>query len=534
MGTRLPTGFVILCRTGCLCILISVLATPPVFADGGYFPETAIKTLPAIPSQQAILRFKNNEECLMIESSFEGPGRRFGWVIPLPAKPVNMEKASSGFIKTFSINLQPEITHDLSQETHTLYFFAAFSAIWVFLVLLVKPLSEFHLVALTILLFFVYLAFTVPTFGLLSRGKSKGGRDTLARTETGVKVVQKTVVGSYEIQVLTADSAGALDEWLGKNGFISLSEPSRKIVADYIQNKWCFVTAKLQREGFGLSTPHPIALTFPSAKPIYPMRLTALAGSPVYLELFVVADKRASASHLDLEVADFFSPSQSAGLTYYQRIKHPAAREFFWEGCMISKLVGRVKSRAMKKDFEINLRNAPPFRDTLYSYAGARDTALLWALGLWSFILPVSLWIKLGHLAEPGGRWYLLRQVVGPFTLLACVLWITIFLSLDKTEVQPWPRGPYRYAHVQNLSIVLADLIGKTDNFAKMDKNAAENILDQYFSAHPQTNPFTGYPVQREDSPGNFTLEQDSNGLYPRIYNQDGSPEDIRQSSSQI
>ena len=80
-----------------------------VYADGKYFPEKAYKAAPAIPSQRAILVYRNGIEKLVIESSLYGKGQEFGWVIPLPSKPTEYEKTSPGLIKTFSLVLQPDI-----------------------------------------------------------------------------------------------------------------------------------------------------------------------------------------------------------------------------------------------------------------------------------------------------------------------------------------------------------------------------------------------------------------------------------------
>ncbi|MHC4343375.1 MAG: hypothetical protein ACYSUP_01655, partial [Planctomycetota bacterium] len=106
-----------LCRIWLLniaTVLLILFSPQRVYADGKYFPEQAYKATPAIPSQRAILAYKDGIEKLTIESALDGQGREFGWIIPLPAKPTEFEKVSPGLIKTLSLIIQPKITHDLT------------------------------------------------------------------------------------------------------------------------------------------------------------------------------------------------------------------------------------------------------------------------------------------------------------------------------------------------------------------------------------------------------------------------------------
>ena len=103
---------VLLCTLLLVCLLS--VTTSYTFADGKYFPAKAYRTSPTIHSQRAILKYKDGVETLVIESSFDGEGKDFGWVIPLPSRPIKFEEASPGFLKTLSDTIQPKITHDLT------------------------------------------------------------------------------------------------------------------------------------------------------------------------------------------------------------------------------------------------------------------------------------------------------------------------------------------------------------------------------------------------------------------------------------
>ena len=105
---------------GVVIVCVVAFSGRDVCADGKHFPEKAYKQSPAIPSQRAILTYKDGIEKLTIESALDGQGREFGWVIPLPSKPTEFEKTSAGLINTFSLFVQPKIIHDLTRDIFTL------------------------------------------------------------------------------------------------------------------------------------------------------------------------------------------------------------------------------------------------------------------------------------------------------------------------------------------------------------------------------------------------------------------------------
>jgi hypothetical protein len=78
------------------------------YADGVYLPEVR-KKIPDIPVQRAVVKYLNGVETLIIESTFDGEGNNFGWIIPVPNKPSKLEKVSPGLLKTLSFQVQPEI-----------------------------------------------------------------------------------------------------------------------------------------------------------------------------------------------------------------------------------------------------------------------------------------------------------------------------------------------------------------------------------------------------------------------------------------
>ena len=77
-------------------------------ADGVYVPEVRQK-LPDIPVQRALIKYRDGAETLIIESTLNGSGKNFGWIIPVPGEPLRFEKLSPGLLKTLSVQIRPRI-----------------------------------------------------------------------------------------------------------------------------------------------------------------------------------------------------------------------------------------------------------------------------------------------------------------------------------------------------------------------------------------------------------------------------------------
>ncbi|MDP2324671.1 MAG: DUF2330 domain-containing protein, partial [Gammaproteobacteria bacterium] len=111
-----------------------------------------------------------------------------------------------------------------------------------------------------------------------------------------------------------AKNTGELTQWLRENGFRTLPEAGESIVSEYISEGWCFVAAKLNRTGAGYTRPHPLSITFPADKPVYPMRLTRLADTDLFLDLYVIADRRANAPDMETVFCERFRRGEDGGV----------------------------------------------------------------------------------------------------------------------------------------------------------------------------------------------------------------------------
>ena len=99
----------------CLILLGLFLTCQMSFADGVYIPA-AKKKLPEIPIQRALVKYQAGIESLIVESTLDGEGGDYGWIIPVPNKPTRFEKVSPGLLKTMSLQIQPKIHHVEPQQ----------------------------------------------------------------------------------------------------------------------------------------------------------------------------------------------------------------------------------------------------------------------------------------------------------------------------------------------------------------------------------------------------------------------------------
>jgi hypothetical protein len=492
-------------------------------ADGCFIPDVAYAKLPAIPAQRALLTYKDGIETLVIESSLDAEGQSFGWVIPLPAEPTDFRRVSPGLLKTLPLNIGPRITHDLGLTRRRGPMLIA-GAITAAALLAVAFKFTRQGWVLLLLVLAVGGAMLLPALG------TAGGDYGLAIGAEGVAVKKAAVIGSYEVTVLAAERADALDTWLKANGFASIPKPGQPIVADYITRGWCFVAAKLRREGAGLSTPHPLLMSFPVKAPVYPMRLTALAGSDVHLDLFVCADGTAHNPQLRLDYCDRHcfrltseGGEQYAGESFRASIAHPAAKGLLWPGCVLTRLSADLRPAQMSEDLQVKLVPYQPYQRHLYSHKGALQTGLTPGIWLWCGGLVAGVFLVNKRIQGEGGRRFALVKLMLPLLVVSAVPVGVIYLVLPKVEVftagNPWA--------LHNLATVLvhqaqAD-INEYPPGLPWTPGAVAEFLKEGFAKEGFTHPVTREPVQVEDSPGNLTVTDEAGQMLLQVHRKNGS-----------
>lgn len=129
--------------------------------------------------------------------------------------------------------------------------------------------------------------FGPPLFGLAG---SPG--DGAGEAPQGVQVVDVQDLGPLEATTLTADDPGALDAWLDEHGY-TMSEDFADLVTPYVEEEWAFVAVRLTAEGQALDGAlPPLAVTYPSAELVYPMRMSQGASVPQRTRVYVLSEQK--------------------------------------------------------------------------------------------------------------------------------------------------------------------------------------------------------------------------------------------------
>lgn len=239
---------------------VAHLSVAPAMADGCFVFKWDKKIDINEPTQKAVILYDGGREDILLQVKYEGPLKQFGWLVPVPSVP----KVERGSMDAF---------YELSDLTQRNFGSDSQGA---------------------------------PVAMGLANGKG---------IEQPVRVIENKTVGAYEVAILSARDAGSLENWLKANGY-SIPEGNTEIVSDYIRRDWYFVAAKIQlngRDGFKLVSPnrkdsaaatparasvqkklasgelHPLLISFDTAQCIFPLRISAVAGKPSEVSLYVLS-----------------------------------------------------------------------------------------------------------------------------------------------------------------------------------------------------------------------------------------------------
>ena len=538
----------------CVLAAMATLALPAgAMADGMYFPEVAYPAMPTIPMQRALIVHRDGVETLIVESTFKSDSPGVGWVLPLPAEPTKFEVADSGILTTLAVCLGPEVIHDLRDYL----WWAAFVYGCLIPLLLVAVLSK---KGVTLFGVIYWLLAYIVIAGLLLPGLGHAG---LAGGDTcGVQVSSAQKVGNYEVSVVRGKDGKALAQWLQENGLRALTPDAIAVADDYIARGWCFAVARLRREAGGEAVPHPIAVTFPAGRPIYPMRLTGIAGSRVHVELYVVADRMAAADGFRIVSADSFKPLGEdvsegrslfltrgsvhlprkspesdegrkalvlfEGQSWSQCIGQPDLLPLMWDGCVLTRLEADLAPSEMREDVGIRLETLRPQRQSVFSSRGRREAVL--AVLAWGAV-PL-----LGYVArdcngrrKPSGRQQRVMAVLAGAVLMAAG-----FTAVSHRVVAVGPSMTHfaYYMRLRDLAYAADAMVydGRLHSDmtnAQIEKVPSQTVEFKYLILQddnfPLVNPFTGGPTRCERSPGNLAKRRIGKETFLCVYDRYGA-----------
>src|SRR6187455_3040117 len=92
-----------------MALLVALAAT--AWADGVVVPSRAVVGPVRTPDQRALLTFDGTTETLVVETTLQGDGREFAWIVPLPAVP-KVEASTTGLFPTLEVLTSPRVEDD--------------------------------------------------------------------------------------------------------------------------------------------------------------------------------------------------------------------------------------------------------------------------------------------------------------------------------------------------------------------------------------------------------------------------------------
>ncbi|MFA4985155.1 MAG: DUF2330 domain-containing protein [Candidatus Brocadiia bacterium] len=578
-------------------LILLFVAQRSCFADGCFLPPLSVKS-PDMPQQRAIIVYRNGVERLIIESAFQGETGEYAWILPVPSEPLEIKKASNPLFKTMFHDLGKkavDVRMDREDAIGIASVFLIGIAIFFLTIAMLKKAYALY-TSMTAAVMIPLLAF-VSVVSMAWRGPSYGGlvvplvllvilwllRKRIPRTAAAVTclitvlcipaivfpnivarrggssesslpvvVLRSQTIGDYDISVLKAADADALDFWLSAHSFQGLGPEGRRIAGEYIAEKWCFLAGKVRKAEDRISAPHPVEVSFKTDAPVYPMRLTSLAGGPLYVDLILVGAEAYECPILQTEFTSTFRVSCRDSVdgflgwddkkwTAFQTtalalsgtnswrinkfVQHPEVKALLWNGCTISKLSGDLTPALMREDIrpvrgetgKMSLLFTERATVWLSECAGA-CTILLLAL-----LFPFSLIFQKAIASRT-----IFRGIFPILIFLAIPVLVggTVWLAMPTAEIQEvsldFRSGDSNSVYSRVLSEVcrvpggpaeklfaLCDLERDTFPNTPEEKEFLRQIADAMLPLLRKAdmrNPVTGEPISFETSPGNLVL----------------------------
>ncbi len=504
-----------------LAALLVFVSASVALGDGCYLPRVAVRKIPAIPAQRALLTWKDGIETLIISSALDSEAQELGWIIPLPSVPTTIEKATPGGLRTLALVLQPEITHDLSEQLETVLIIALVANVLLGTLLFKRKLF----LRVLLLVFFAFLFHSL----LLPAGAPLKGIATAAK----VMVEKTAIVGSYDVNVLRPTSFDDLNKWLSQAGYLELPSTANAIVSGYLKTGWVFAAIKLTRAETGANAPHPIKLVFPSKEAVYPLKLTSLAGGQTHFDLFVVGAQQAACSQLQAELCDKFvvhslQPDHEERYETFSRaegqianVAHPGVAPLLWDGCVLTRFTGVIEAGRMKEDIDFKWTAFKAHRQHVYTVQGATQSAIILFTSLAAGFLFLSMVCCVNRtVSRKSAAMYLIKIFLPATVLFAVVTYIRLSDVPKLNDGEVATSRAYRQWHsVPVLESKLASLLPKLQNDRRTEAEIAEELLA---AVSDTKNLLAGTEIRLEDSPGNFTVQREGGKVVIRAYDRDG------------
>lgn len=319
-------------------LLVFVPST--LFADGVLISPPASEILEL--NQLAVLKHSGDSEELCIVVRFEGNTNDFAWIIPAPSQP-SVDPASRWLFDELA-HLSRPIYRDRGMECG---------------------------------------CEREPVFG-------PGGYDGTGRVgEGGVDIVGEGTVGLLNYLILHATEPGVLKDSLESWGYGYPGE-AESLFRYYIEKGWdYFVAARADTSGVGgwpgyyYGNLQPLKISFESAHPVYPMKISSLSSGGTELVLYVIAQHRMTFDGSTLKFAQSITNEELDWI----REQYPSLVELFQGARFLSKLGKWFDEEEMEDITPRQAEDDQEYREIIFTGVpgdGLILASLVCLIALWS------------------------------------------------------------------------------------------------------------------------------------------------------
>jgi len=199
----------------------------------------------------------NKKSVAWVEVRYSGPGKDFGWVLPLPVQP-KVSVGTSWVFDQMDQRFSPRFQTTPSPKDENCRSWSAYC-------------------------YGDGIAVSSTSFGSSSGGGSAdsganaGPQSSEKGNEPPVKILDQDAAGPYNYVVLASSDSKALLKWLNDNGY-NTPKKALPIIESHLKKGDVFVGVKLQ-SGAGANMIRPIVLEMEGAEACVPLRLTSIAAS---------------------------------------------------------------------------------------------------------------------------------------------------------------------------------------------------------------------------------------------------------------
>lgn len=494
-------------------ILLCLIVIPWTAQASAIFSKTT--TGVSSPHQRALIHYSDGVERLVIETSLVGEGTNFAWIIPLPSVP-EIEQVGENFFPSVNSAYRPKLVHKP---------YLAYGCMLLSLVVWIGLRSGRLLdsIGLFVLLLLIG-AIAMPNF--------VGSRPTTLAVSP-LSILDQRKVGIYDTVTFSGPNGSAVLDWLNANKF-ETPAGTIAIISNYAAKGWVFVAATVHRpnEEALHSQVQPLAFTFKTERPIYPLPFTGIENGKCTIELFVFGPGRAHVENFKAQYCgapvelDLKESSNSPHLRYENfappsagefRMANPEVRQFALPAPVTTKLIGTLSASEMQTDASIEWDNFKPLTQTVYSQKAAVSQSFAWFVGI---VLAGGLFIRWKAVQVES---FSPKCAMATMVMIAALFGVTRYATMNITEVRT-----RRSHHNQNIND-WRQLAGALDQYAITRKEIIPLTFEELVTALDDLlkfgamNTFTGNHILNEPSPGNITLEEGTNSTTVIWYDINGN-----------